>query len=71
MVCNRVSSLTLLSLGLLLGLLSSHQRPLSAQFSTPNTGTPISSGGRRLQFSPPDRGAPNPLMGEPLDAPTV
>ena len=63
MVCNRVSSLTLLSLGLLLGLLSSHQRPLSAQFSTPNTGTPISSGGRRLQFSPPDRGAPESADG--------
>ncbi len=63
MVCNRISSLTLLSLGLWLGLLSSHQRPVNAQFSSPNRGTPIRSGGRTLEFSPPDRGAPESADG--------
>ncbi|WP_159784198.1 DUF928 domain-containing protein [Sodalinema gerasimenkoae] len=62
MVCNRVPSLTL-SLGLLLGLLSGHHSPVKAQFSAPNSETPISSGGRTLQFSPPDRGAPDSADG--------
>ncbi|KPQ40320.1 MAG: protein of Unknown Function containing DUF928 domain [Phormidium sp. OSCR] len=62
MVCHPVSSLTL-SLGLLLGLLSSPLTPVKAQFPTPSQETPLNSQGRAVQFSPPDRGAPDSTEG--------
>ncbi|MFO8039078.1 MAG: DUF928 domain-containing protein [Sodalinema sp.] len=62
MVCHPVSSLTV-SLGLLLGLLSSPLTPVKAQFSAPSQDTPLHSQRRAVQFSPPDRGAPDSAEG--------
>ncbi len=62
MAYHPVSSLTV-SLGLLLGLLSSPLTPVKAQFPAPSQETPLNSQGRAVEFSPPDRGAPDSAEG--------
>lgn len=62
MVYHPVSSLTV-SLGLLLGLLSSPLTPVNAQLSAPSQDPPLNSPRRVVQFSPPDRGAPESTEG--------
>lgn len=62
MVSHPVSSLTL-SLGLLLGLLSNAPSPVNAQLSVPSQGTPLNFEGQAVEFSPPDRGAPDSAEG--------